>query len=575
MKRGKVTSHGFWDPDKLSGISLRVEEATIPGNCSFNGLKDLLGCCERLGISSLKFQELQYLVWSSNLAQGFKAWRDSLSMLMCWRVAKVVRTSQMLHINVALPNGHAELLSLLPSSTVQDLRTKARVFGRKCLRLITAKNLVLVDPDKTMEETEIEGGECLTALVPQPQLAATGNAFALWCHWDSAIVTWGDHRYGGDSSEVRDQLKGVQQIQAAALGAFAAILADGSVITSKASHPCGNQLLGYGSANHGVESAEGVLGYHHWLCSSSHGCKTSCHCLCRFLFFSLSPARCQFLHHVLNLHLAGEKEMMHTVVVTVRKFDISWRVCSRFKPLLWGPLLRFWQMDQSLPGVLQALVETVWQFEISWSGCAADSSCCFGSRFKPQILHLLRFWQDPSFLGVMHTVVVKGNSGLSSLVVYAEWQGPSCRLGSSCSAVTPSWMGWWRKRAAIPLPPAATKCFVWTYDHLAHHSARMRHQLLHHETLEQVKLGVIHASCWLCRVSPSARSAQWFNCFKGALFWVCRLQLLTTWEKEYQRTRIWCASHSCTLAFLLPPATAPCMNESALLNERLPPIWLF
>ena len=64
----------------------------------------------------------------------------------------------MLHINVALPNGHAELLSLLPSSTVQDLRTKAqRVFGRKSLRLITAKNLVLVDPDKTMEETEIEG----------------------------------------------------------------------------------------------------------------------------------------------------------------------------------------------------------------------------------------------------------------------------------------------------------------------------------------------------------------------------------------------------------------------------------
>ena len=72
-----------------------------------------------------------------------------------------------------------------------------------------------------------------------------------------------DAHCGGDRSEVRDQLKGVQQIQDAALGAFAAILADGSVITSKASHPCGNQLLGYGSANYGVESAEGVLGYHH------------------------------------------------------------------------------------------------------------------------------------------------------------------------------------------------------------------------------------------------------------------------------------------------------------------------
>ena len=31
----------------------------------------------------------------------------------------------MLQINVALANGHAELMSLLPSSTVQDLRTKA------------------------------------------------------------------------------------------------------------------------------------------------------------------------------------------------------------------------------------------------------------------------------------------------------------------------------------------------------------------------------------------------------------------------------------------------------------------
>ncbi len=69
--------------------------------------------------------------------------------------------------------------SLLPSSTVQDLMTKAqRVFGKKHIRLITAKNLVLVDPDKTLEETEIEDGECLTALVLQPQLAATKSAFA-------------------------------------------------------------------------------------------------------------------------------------------------------------------------------------------------------------------------------------------------------------------------------------------------------------------------------------------------------------------------------------------------------------
>ena len=89
----------------------------------------------------------------------------------------------MIQINVVLPNGHAELLTLLPSSTVQDVRTKAqRAFGKRYLRLITAKNRVLVDPDTTLEEAEIEDGECLTALVLQPQLAATHSAFALWCH---------------------------------------------------------------------------------------------------------------------------------------------------------------------------------------------------------------------------------------------------------------------------------------------------------------------------------------------------------------------------------------------------------
>ena len=58
----------------------------------------------------------------------------------------------MIHINVTLPSGHTELLTLLPSSTVQDVRTAAqRAFGRKHLRLITAKNRVLVDFEQTLE----------------------------------------------------------------------------------------------------------------------------------------------------------------------------------------------------------------------------------------------------------------------------------------------------------------------------------------------------------------------------------------------------------------------------------------
>ena len=81
-----------------------------------------------------------------------------------------------------------------------------------------------------LEEAEVEDGECLTALVLQPQLTATSSAFALLCHGDNAVVTWGDAKRGGDSSAVRDQLRGVRQIQATA-AAFAAILEDGSVVT--------------------------------------------------------------------------------------------------------------------------------------------------------------------------------------------------------------------------------------------------------------------------------------------------------------------------------------------------------
>ena len=236
----------------------------------------------------------------------------------------------MIQTHVALPNGHVELLALLPSSTVQDVRTKAqRAFGKKHLRLIAAKNRVLVDFKQTLEEAEIEDGECITALVLQPQLAATNSAFALWCHGDKAIVTWGDADCGGDSSPVRDQLKGTQQIQATD-HAFAAILEDGSVVT-------------WGHRRHGGDS---------------------------------SAVRHQ---------LRGVQ------------FEISSRVCSRFKPQMM-PLPRFWKMDPSLPGVMKTVAVTVQQFEISSRVC---------SRFKPQMMSLPRFWKmDLSLPGVDQQVAV-------------------------------------------------------------------------------------------------------------------------------------------------------------------------
>ena len=136
----------------------------------------------------------------------------------------------------------------------------------------------------------------------------------------------------------------------------------------------------------------------------------------------------------------------HQPTKTVRQFEISSGVCSRFKPQNM-PLLPFWQMDQSLPGVVETMVETVrhfkissgacriWQmdpslpgvlhavaetvpqFEISWGAC---------SRFNPWVGPLLPFWQmDPSLPGVMQAMVVtvrqfNVNSGLFSPLVYAD-----------------------------------------------------------------------------------------------------------------------------------------------------------
>ncbi len=89
-----------------------------------------------------------------------------------------------------------ELLTFLTSSTVQGIRTKAqRAFGRQYL-----------------QQQEVP----LPCRVKETAQSLPG------------VVKTKD--YDGDSSAGRDQLKGSQQIQATE-AAFAAILADGSVVT--------------------------------------------------------------------------------------------------------------------------------------------------------------------------------------------------------------------------------------------------------------------------------------------------------------------------------------------------------
>ena len=291
----------------------------------------------------------------------------------------------MIQIHVALLNGNPELLTLPPSSTVQDVRTKAqRAFGKKYLKLVTAKNRVLADPDKTLEEAEIKDGECLTAVILQPRLAATKSAFALWCPGDSAIVTWGDPRYGGDSSDVQDQLRTVQQI-ASTYGAFAAILEDGSVVT------WGHEHFG-GDSSAVRDQLKGVQ-----LIQATEGAFATILANGGVVTWGLAGGdssavrdqlkgvqQIQATRRAFAAILADGSVVTwgwKTLAVTVRQFKISSRVCSRFKPHM-GPLLRFWQMDPPLPGASQTVAVTVLQFKISSGVC---------STFRPQVWHLPPF----------------------------------------------------------------------------------------------------------------------------------------------------------------------------------------
>ena len=136
----------------------------------------------------------------------------------------------MLQLNVSLPSGRSGKFSLLQSSKVGDLKLLAqKSFQCGSLRLVAANNDVL-DPAESLQAARLQEEDHLTAIATPVKLAATERAIALWCCGGNRVVTCGHRNWGGDSSRVQDQLKGVQQVRAAR-GAFAAILADGSVVT--------------------------------------------------------------------------------------------------------------------------------------------------------------------------------------------------------------------------------------------------------------------------------------------------------------------------------------------------------
>ena len=134
-----------------------------------------------------------------------------------------------LQLNVSLPSGRCASLSLPVDGTVLDLKLAAqKSLGQGFLRL-AAPDGRLLNPTEPLQDSRLKAGDCITAVAQKPKVAATNGAMALWCP-GGGVVTLGRSDSGGDSTRVRDQLKNVQQIHAT-WSAFAAILADGCIVT--------------------------------------------------------------------------------------------------------------------------------------------------------------------------------------------------------------------------------------------------------------------------------------------------------------------------------------------------------
>ena len=138
----------------------------------------------------------------------------------------------MLRVVVSFPSGSGQTLSLPELSKVGDLKILAQTsLGLKCLKLVTVEGHVLTNPEDSLQDAGVQDGEHLTAVAQKVQIAATDRAFAAWCCGGNRVVAWGTFGPGGDCYTVQDQLNGVQEIQATRDGAFAAILADESVVS--------------------------------------------------------------------------------------------------------------------------------------------------------------------------------------------------------------------------------------------------------------------------------------------------------------------------------------------------------
>ena len=82
---------------------------------------------------------------------------------------------------VSFPSGRREPVEVSQFGTVADLKkTVQQALERRFLRL-AASDGRLFDPQDSLQRSELQDGDGLTAVAQQPKVAATWSAFSLWC----------------------------------------------------------------------------------------------------------------------------------------------------------------------------------------------------------------------------------------------------------------------------------------------------------------------------------------------------------------------------------------------------------
>ena len=135
---------------------------------------------------------------------------------------------RMLSVNVSLPSGRNESLKVPELSTVGDLQVLAQEsFGQKFLRLVTSKNVALTNPKDSLQaarDPRRRAPNCFRPTGATRRHIVSPGAFAAILA-DGSVVTWGNSSCSGDSSAVQHRLRNVKQI-AATESAIATVLSD-------------------------------------------------------------------------------------------------------------------------------------------------------------------------------------------------------------------------------------------------------------------------------------------------------------------------------------------------------------